>query len=198
MLEIEYGGLHKVISGGQTGADQGGLLAAWSVGVETGGVAPANYKTQAGHNPLLEILGLSPHRDPNYNVRTKLNVDGSDGTIIIAHNVASPGTAYTMRMAATLGKPYHVLNISELVRHLALGEKIENELVTITDFGTQLFDFIVKNRISCLNVAGNREIHSDGSSAGTLVVTTVTRWIVTAALLSLEKDGKLIKRKELF
>jgi len=41
-------GLEMVISGGQTGADRGGLIAAKELGIPTGGTAPLGYKTEAG------------------------------------------------------------------------------------------------------------------------------------------------------
>lgn len=39
----------KIISGGQTGADQGALQAAHSLNIPTGGYAPFNYNTELGH-----------------------------------------------------------------------------------------------------------------------------------------------------
>ena len=50
--------IKKVISGGQTGADQGGLMAAWERGIATGGAVPFEYRTNLGPNPILEALGL--------------------------------------------------------------------------------------------------------------------------------------------
>ena len=45
-------GLEMVISGGQTGADRGGLIAAKALGIPTGGTAPLGYKTEAGMKSL--------------------------------------------------------------------------------------------------------------------------------------------------
>ena len=74
----------KIISGGQTGADQGGLLAARDLGWETGGTAPYNWMTEKGPaEALLRSFGLvaGPH-DPNtYPIRTALNAKNSDVTI---------------------------------------------------------------------------------------------------------------------
>jgi hypothetical protein len=36
---------NKIISGGQTGADQGGLEGARLLGIQTGGTAPYNWMT---------------------------------------------------------------------------------------------------------------------------------------------------------
>lgn len=40
--------LRKIISGGQTGADQGGLRAGRLLHLETGGTAPHNWMTEQG------------------------------------------------------------------------------------------------------------------------------------------------------
>jgi len=38
--------LHKIISGGQTGADRAGLVVGKSLGLEIGGTAPKGWKTE--------------------------------------------------------------------------------------------------------------------------------------------------------
>ena len=40
--------IKKIISGGQTGADRGGLLAGRHLGIETGGTAPPDFITEVG------------------------------------------------------------------------------------------------------------------------------------------------------
>ena len=45
--------LTTIISGGQTGADQAGLLAAQALGLQTGGWAPHGWRTDAGPAPWL-------------------------------------------------------------------------------------------------------------------------------------------------
>ena len=50
--------LERVISGGQTGADQTGLHAARACGIPTGGWAPRGWLTEAGPAPWLEEWGL--------------------------------------------------------------------------------------------------------------------------------------------
>ncbi|HME98544.1 MAG TPA: putative molybdenum carrier protein, partial [Terriglobia bacterium] len=52
--------MKKIISGGQTGADMGGLLAARELGIETGGMAPKGWLTENGpEEVLLRSFGLS-------------------------------------------------------------------------------------------------------------------------------------------
>jgi hypothetical protein len=49
----------QVISGGQTGADQGGLRAARACGIPTSGWAPKGWMTEAGPAPWLADWGLA-------------------------------------------------------------------------------------------------------------------------------------------
>ena len=49
MIEYEKSKTIKVISGGQAGADQGGLAAAYDLQIETGGTAPYKYNTKWGY-----------------------------------------------------------------------------------------------------------------------------------------------------
>jgi hypothetical protein len=73
--------LEKIISGGQTGADQAGLFAARLCGFETGGWAPKSFLTEGGCQPaLLESFGLKDS-GLDYVGRTKLNAKEADLTI---------------------------------------------------------------------------------------------------------------------
>lgn len=196
-FELNWGGLHRVISGGQTGADQGGLMAAWRHGIETGGQAPSSYKTQDGYNPILEVLGLTQASD--YSGRTKANIESSDGTVIVAHHMGSPGTMSTRREAKHSNKPLLELNILDIVQIAIKGHAIDSDeylLEEIVKHASALCDFIVANQIQILNVAGNREIRSDGSHLGVLIVTKTTERIVGMAIETLAADGKIITKKD--
>lgn len=196
-LSFANGGLHTIISGGQTGADQGGLVAASRYGIRTGGCAPSGYKTQVGPNPLLECLGLRAEGD--YASRTKINVKESDGTVIVAHDVRSPGTRITVAACSQYSKPVLLIDVSDLLTyvrasqlHHATDSVLEHIGDAILVFGTKLRDFIVEHGIQTLNVAGNREIKSDGTLAGTLIMTSITDYVLTFALDLLELDGLVI------
>lgn len=127
--------IHKIISGGQTGADQGGLEAAKELGIETGGFAPPRYFTDDGPNPkLLKSFGLKSVDDPKvYPKRTRLNVDNSDGTLWVGRTT-SPGARLTIGYAKGRKKPI-ILNPSSIY----------------------LKKWCDKKNIKVLNVAGNRE-----------------------------------------
>lgn len=140
--------LRKVISGGQIGADEAGLFAARSVGLETGGTAPMNFRTHKGSNMLLkDTYGLTADESFNYKPRTIKNVMGSDGTVIIAKNLNSPGCALTWRTARQHTKPCFTLSVPD--RQLTIGELARHMVA--------LREWLVSNQIEVLNVAGNRD-----------------------------------------
>ena len=146
----------KIISGGQTGADQGGLAAGKELGLETGGFAPHNFRTDTGPNPKLRIVyGLCETASRDYPPRTKLNVKGSDGTVIFG-NSDSPGSKLTLRLCKELKKPYLILssevsNAGDDDFGFAVAETAEN-----------FREWLAANRIEILNVAGNRERSNPG------------------------------------
>ena len=92
--------LKKIISGGQTGGDFGGLLAGRELKLETGGTAPRGYRTDVGPNPRLKEYGLGEHAESGYVGRTRANVDNADLTIAFRFK-ASPGTDKTIGYAKT-------------------------------------------------------------------------------------------------
>ena len=96
IIEYDYQGQRKVISGGQTGADIAVLKTAKKFNVDTGGVAPAGWKTCAGPNPELGTLyGLTESTSALYDIRIKQNIKNSDATLIVATKLHSPGTKLT-------------------------------------------------------------------------------------------------------
>lgn len=100
----------KIISGGQTGADIGGLVAAEKLGIPTGGVAPGGWKTEAGPQPILGArFGLTEATTADYLVRTRLNVEDSDATLIFCRKLEG-GSKQTERLAIRLKKPFCVVD----------------------------------------------------------------------------------------
>jgi hypothetical protein len=145
--EPKYLGLTKVISGGQCGADLGGITAALEMGVPTGGVAPLHFRTQWGNDPTLGTkFGLTEDASPAYPPRTQKNIEQSDGTLIIASNWASPGCTLTYNLAKKLKKPVY--------RFCPLSGYTNTDIVAET---VHVMEWLTKNRISVLNVAGNRD-----------------------------------------
>ena len=138
MLEMEYRGLRKVISGGQCGADRGGLEIARRWNIETGGWAPLGWKTAEGPRPNLSDFGLLEHHSADYKPRTKLNVGESDGTLIMATYTQSAGTRLTISTCNKLGKPYLLLDPED-------------------DDRERVINWMIGYSIEVLNVAGNRD-----------------------------------------
>ncbi len=137
--------IEKIISGGQTGADQGGLEAARTVMIPTGGHAPQGYKTESGPDPSLrDRYGLKEHPSGDYRARTEANVLAADATVIFG-NVFSAG--------------------SLLTRSLCRQHK---KLVLENPTPEELRRWAEKYNIEVLNVAGNRESKNPGIYQATL------------------------------
>lgn len=138
--------IHTIVSGGQTGADQGGLQGAVRAGLQTGGWAPPAFLTEAGFAPwLAELYGLREHpavpgnRNP-YTPRTESNVRESDATVIIG-DVESPGSRATIRFCRAHGRPRLLLRRG----------------ITVREAAGKLERFCVEHNPGVLNIAGNRE-----------------------------------------
>ena len=109
----------KVISGGQTGADMGGLAGARSAGIETGGTAPPDFMTDEGPNEdYLRSYGLieGPYDCDIYPKRTQLNVLHADGTVLFG-KLTSRGTILTLKYLEQYGKPKLVNPDKEELAH---------------------------------------------------------------------------------
>lgn len=104
----------RVVSGGQTGADQAGLRAARSVGIPTGGWAPAGWMTEDGPAPRLAGFGLVELAEGGYPERTRANARDSTATVWFG-NPDSTGGRTTLRACYRLGKPVYLV-IDELTR----------------------------------------------------------------------------------
>ena len=131
--------LEKIISGGQTGADQGGLDGAIACGIPHGGSIPAGRKTEAGMLPLsYDMTELASDR---YNDRTERNVIDGDGTLILSHGPLTGGSALTEKIALRLDKPCLHIDFSRLSMDQAY---------------RRTADWIERSGIKVLNVAGPR------------------------------------------
>lgn len=142
MIESFYMGLYKVISGGQTGADQAGLHVAQNFGLQTGGHIPRGFRTIFGPQPGLADFGLEPHASYDYPPRTKLNVQNSDATVRLATNFNSAGEKLTLKYVQASGKP--VFDV------LLDGKDYDRKAM-------ELASFIKKHDVKILNVAGNAD-----------------------------------------
>jgi len=88
--------LAEIISGGQTGADQGGLLAAQDLGIPTGGL-PQGWLTENGpQEALLRSFGLVECTESGYSARTHKNVLHADGTLLGRTGVVAAGSPHAL------------------------------------------------------------------------------------------------------
>ena len=123
--------LERIVSGGQTGADQAALDVAMELGIPHGGWVPKGRKTESGPLPAQYLLREMP--TDSYAKRTEQNVMDSDGTLIISHGELSEGSDYTRMMAAKHGKPWiHIdadkqsIDVAvEMIRTWISGNEIE-------------------------------------------------------------------------
>jgi Circularly permutated YpsA SLOG family len=142
--------IEKIISGGQTGADLGGLKAAQKAGVKTGGIAPKGYKTENGSNPkLLTVYGLGAAPNEDYKYRTMANVRASHATIIFSTNSKSRGTKLTIQTCEDTGKSFVLINPFDNDAAKLVLEFIKNI-------------YLRYERRIIMNIAGNRESKSPG------------------------------------
>ncbi len=134
--------ISKIISGGQTGVDRAALDVAMELGIPCGGWCPQGRKAENG--PIPARYPLEESSSPAYPVRTQLNVEDSDGTLVLSWGPAAGGTALTLKLAGRLKKPYLLVDLSEPADPRAVWQWAE------------------LNDVRVLNVAGPREGETPG------------------------------------
>jgi len=133
--------LVAIVSGGQTGADRGGLDAAISLGLNHGGYVPAGRGAEDGRVPdCYEMIECSSSKYPD---RTRLNVELGQATVIFYRGEMSRGSMLTLGIADHLGKPLMTVNLECSV-------------------STMLREFLDVTNVEVLNVAGTRESRAPG------------------------------------
>jgi len=132
----------KIISGGQTGVDRAALDIALTHGIECGGWCP---------DGRLDEFGRIPDRYPvqeleagGFTERTLQNVKDSNGTVVMYPRELRGGTEQTVRFCVELNRPHQLID----ALRVATGEAAK-----------LIADFVRKNKIGILNVAGPR--HSE-------------------------------------
>ena len=150
--------LSKIISGGQTGADRGGLDAAMMLGIETGGTAPLDY---AAEDIMPErYRRLLSESVSGYLSRTRQNVLDADATIIFTFRYLTGGSKLTAQFCLQLGKPH---------LHVSLRNPDQAR--------PSISAWLRETDPAILNVAGNRESKSPG-------IQVITAHILTEAIFA--------------
>lgn len=135
--------IKKVISGGQTGADQAALDAAIEMGILHGGWVPLGRLTEKGR--LSNRYKMREINAIDYDQRTELNVIDSDGTLLFSHGKLIGGSALTKKYARKHLKP---------CLHVDIKETSEYKAVEI------IKSWLEVRNIETLNVAGPRASES--------------------------------------
>jgi hypothetical protein len=102
--------IKKIISGGQTGADQGGLNAAIKNSIPHGGDIPKGRMTEDGVLP--DKYNLKEVTTKSYQKRTEKNVMDADGTVIFTHGKLTGGSLLTQKKAIEHEKPVIHLDLN--------------------------------------------------------------------------------------
>jgi hypothetical protein len=130
----------KIISGGQTGVDRAALDVALQRGIQSGGWCPAGRLDEFGRIP--DRYPVHELEKSGFTERTLQNVKDSDGTVVIYPGQLSGGTEQTIRFCVELERPHQLIDASRVSTEGAAN------LIT---------DFVSKNKIDTLNVAGPRQ-----------------------------------------
>lgn len=138
----------RVLSGGQTGADQAALFAATRAGLRTGGWAPLGWHTEDGPAPWLADYGLRECPEPGCQARTCRNV-AEAGAVLWFGNPYTPGGKLTLSRAIK-----HNLN-SFVVLYESTPRDVADWLSGLVLAGLEVKTFP-------LLVAGNRESKAPG------------------------------------
>ena len=107
--------------------------------------SPAAVGAQkAEDGPIPDKYPVQETEARNYTKRTKLNVQDSDGTLIINRGELDGGTALTVRLAEKIEKPCLIVKQEE-----------QSDL-------TKVSHWLNQNDINILNIAGSREDKRSG------------------------------------
>jgi len=150
--------LRKIISGGQTGVDQGALDAAISLGLEHGGTCPRDRRSEEG--PIPDRYVLEEHASSAYPPRTRQNVRDADATLILTLGThVTGGTRLTAHLAQEAGKPWLAVNMES-------PQAVDN-----------LWTWLREIEPEILNVAGAREsrFHGIQRTAAAFLRMVITR-----------------------
>lgn len=133
----------KIISGFQTGADEGGLRGAFRLSIPTGGWVARGLRREKGlvvKPSEMAMYNLKECGTYAYSARTRLNVVGSTGTVLFG-DMSSPGSALTISYC---------------------NDKLNKRPFKMNPTAQELAKWVEENNILILNVAGNRESRNPG------------------------------------
>eukprot|EP00933_Yihiella_yeosuensis_P006050 TRINITY_DN110692_c0_g1_i1.p1 TRINITY_DN110692_c0_g1~~TRINITY_DN110692_c0_g1_i1.p1 ORF type:complete len:186 (+),score=34.41 TRINITY_DN110692_c0_g1_i1:178-735(+) len=171
--------IERIISGYQTGADQGALAAAQDNGVQIGGAAPHGGVDENGLIPerfagCFEAMAAADDSVSIWDMRTAKNLETGDAVIIFVPKLPLPvmdGTKLTMDRAASLRKPCLIIDLSK---------PIDADAVEV---------WVCEHSIKTLNVAGPRESSSPGMYQAVYeVVSSLCKLLIAKKLMRKADD----------
>jgi len=99
----------KIISGGQTGVDRAALDFCLENDISCGGWCPKGRLAEDGC--IAEKYLLIETETKDYAERTLLNVENSDGTLIIYKNEMDGGSELTLEFVKEKKKPHFLIDL---------------------------------------------------------------------------------------
>ena len=139
-----------VISGAQTGADRGGLIAAAILGYEHGGWVPKGRKAEDGKVPA--CYPMTEMTSEDYRERTQMNVECADATVVFTYeDRLSGGSALTLKFVKQA-------NLAGMHMVLERGVDIDSN----RKVARAIREWLMEKKPRVLNVAGSRESKAKG------------------------------------
>jgi predicted Rossmann-fold nucleotide-binding protein len=139
-----------IVSGGQSGVDRAALDFALENGIKCSGWCPAGRLAEDGMIAHKYPLNETASKDPA--VRTRLNVEQSDATLIIYRGEMDEGTRLCKHTAKQINKPLFIVNLAA------------------TPEAKSFQQWFNTNTIRKLNIAGPRESNTPGIYKATKVL----------------------------
>ena len=131
--------IQKIISDGETGADQAALDAAIELGIDHGGWVPKGRTTEGGILP--DIYDLDEMLSYSYSEHIEQNIIDSHGTVIFSHDRLNGRSAYAKEMAIKHRRPYLHIDLDD---------------TNAFEAAVKINGWIYRYNIGLLNVAGTR------------------------------------------
>ena len=138
----------KIVSGGQTGADRGGLDAALHCDLNYGGWIPKGRKAEQETKVPSRYENLREHDSADYLVRTEANVVDSDATVVFTYGNPTGGSKKTIDFANKHDRPCLTADLDRS------RSEVVNEVVAWLESDC--------SSECVLNVAGSRESKAKG------------------------------------
>jgi hypothetical protein len=135
----------KIISGGQTGADQAGWRVALAYNIPTGGWMPKGFMTEEGPRPEFATwYNAKEIPFDSYKLRTEANVREADITFWFGDPKTSGGKA-TLRACSSLGRSYLIVPVNGALKPTHAVVRLHTD-----------------KRLRTINIAGNRGSKAPG------------------------------------